>query len=216
MADFAKARTMMVDSQVRPNDVTRYPVIEAMLHIPREDFVPEAKRSAAYAGINLPLAEGRVLPEARTLAKMLDTLAVGPSDLVLDLGCGYGYSTAVIARIAEAVVAVDEAEMAAEAQKRLAAAGADNAVVVAGALTAGAPQHAPYDVIVIQGGVEAVPAAITDQLKEGGRMAALFQTGGLGVVRIGHKTAGQMDWRDAFNAAAPVLPGFAREAGFAL
>lgn len=216
MADFAKARTMMVDSQVRPNDVTRYPVIEAMLHVAREDFVPDAKRAAAYAGLNLDLGGGRVLLEPRTLAKMLDTLAIGPTDLVLDVGAALGYSAAVIARMAEAVIALDEPELAAEAERRLAAAGADNAAVVAGPLTAGATKHAPYDVIVIEGGIEVLPQALADQLKDGGRVAALFQTGGLGVVRIGHKVAGRIDWRDAFNAAAPILPGFAREDSFAL
>lgn len=215
MADFAKARTMMVDSQVRPNDVTRYPVIEAMLHVAREDFVPDAKRAAAYAGLNLDLGGGRVLLEPRTLAKMLDTLAIGPTDLVLDVGAALGYSAAVIARMAEAVIALEEPDLAAEAERRLAAAGADNAAVVAAALTAGAPKHAPYDVIVIEGGIEVLPQALADQLKDGGRIAALFQTGGLGVVRIGHKVAGRIDWRDAFNAAAPVLPGFAREDSFA-
>ncbi len=216
MADFAKARTMMVDSQVRPNDVTRYTVIEALLNVPREEFVPDAKRAAAYAGINLDLGNGRVLLEARTLAKMLDGLAVGPTDLVLDVGCALGYSAAVIARMAEAVVAVDVADLAAEAQKRLATIGADNVAVIGGDLTAGAPKHAPYDVIVIEGGVQEVPPALADQLKEGGRIAAVFQSGGLGVVRIGHKTQGQIDWRDAFNAAAPLLPGFARADAFAL
>lgn len=216
MADYAKARTMMVDSQVRPNDVTRYPVIEAMLAVAREEFVPDAKRAAAYAGINLDLGAGRVLLEPRTLAKMLDTLAIGPEDLVLDVGCALGYSTAVMARMAEAVIAVDDADFAAEAERRLAAAGADNAAVVAGPLAAGAPKHAPYDVIVIEGGIQTLPPALVDQLKDGGRIAALFQDGGLGVVRIGHKVAGRIDWRDAFNAAAPILPGFARESAFAL
>ncbi|MFB2532712.1 protein-L-isoaspartate O-methyltransferase [Paracoccus sp. p4-l81] len=215
MADFAKARTMMVDSQVRPNDVTRYTVIEAMLTVPREAFVPDAKRAAAYVGTNLDLGGDRVLLEPRTLAKMLDALAIGPTDLVLDVACGHGYGAAVMARMAEAVVALDVAEMAAEAQTRLAANGSDNVAVVAGDPVAGAAKHAPYDVIVIEGGVQTVPQAICDQLKEGGRIAALFQDGGLGVVRIGLKQAGRVNWRDAFNATAPVLPGFARAAAFA-
>ena len=103
MIDFAQRRTMMVDTQVRPNDVTKFPIIEAMLAIPREVFVPGAQREAAYVGGNVEIAPGRVVLEARTLAKMLDALDIRPSDLVLDVGCGLGYSTAVIARMAEAV-----------------------------------------------------------------------------------------------------------------
>jgi protein-L-isoaspartate(D-aspartate) O-methyltransferase len=217
MTDFSKRRTMMVDTQVRPSDVTKFPIIDAMLTVAREDFVPVAKREAAYVGENLDLGQGRTLVEPRTLAKMLDALAIGGDELVMDVGCTLGYSTAVIARMAQAVVAVEQDEdMAREAQDALMAAGADNAVVHEGALTAGAPQHGPYDVIVLQGGVSAVPAVLTDQLKEGGRIAALFMQGALGEVRVGYKRAGKISWRLAFNATAPVLPGFEKELTFTL
>ncbi|MEP1765263.1 MAG: protein-L-isoaspartate O-methyltransferase [Sulfitobacter sp.] len=215
MTDFSKRRTMMVDTQVRPSDVTKFPIIDAMLTIAREDFVPTAKREAAYVGENLALGQGRVLLEPRTLAKMLDALAIDGDELVLDVGCATGYSTAVIARMAQAVVAVEQDEtMAQEAQDALMTAGADNAVVHEGPLVDGAVQHGPYDVIVLQGGVTDVPAALTDQLKEGGRIAALFMDGLVGEARLGTKRAGQITWRLAFNATAPVLPGFDREMNF--
>jgi len=215
MSDFSARRVMMVDTQVRPSDVTKFPIIEAMLTIKREDFVPAAQREAAYLGENLDLGEGRVVLEPRTLAKMLDGVAIGTQELVLHVGAGLGYGTAVIAHLAEAVVAVEENEaMAKEAQEALAAAGADNAIVQTGALVEGAAQHGPYDVILIDGGVHDVPEGITDQLKEGGRIVAIFIEGALGDVRIGHKVDGQISWRSAFNAGAPVLPGFARAAAF--
>jgi protein-L-isoaspartate(D-aspartate) O-methyltransferase len=217
MADYAARRTMMVDTQVRPSDVTSFPIIDAMLKIPREAFVPDDQREAAYAGENLPLAPGRVLLEPRTLAKMLEELDIGPSDLVLDIGCGLGYSSAVIAHMAEAVVAVeDNEEMAAEAQRLLAENGADNVAVMAGPLAEGAPRHGPYDVIVIEGGIERLPEAIADQLKEGGRIAALFMEGPLGTCKVGLKVEGRINWRYGFNAAAPVLPGFEKAREFAL
>lgn len=217
MTDFATRRTVMVDSQVRPSDVTKFPIIDAMLNVPRERFVPGAMREAAYVGETLDLGSGRSLLEPRTLAKMLDALDIGPGELVLDIAPGYGYSAAVIARLAEAVVAVEEDEdMASEAQATLSDVGADNVAVVTGALAEGAPKHGPYDVITIQGGVEEVPAALAAQLKDGGRIGCLFMEGALGTCRIGHKIDGQISWRFAFNAAAPVLPGFAREASFAL
>ncbi|PLL12394.1 protein-L-isoaspartate O-methyltransferase [Tabrizicola sp. TH137] len=217
MSDFATRRVMMVDTQVRPSDVTKFPIIEAMLTVPREVFVPQAKREAAYVGENLDIGAGRVVLEARTLAKMLDALDVQPTELVLDLGCGFGYSTAVIARLADAVVAVEEDEaLAAEAQRSLSAEGVDNAAVVVGSLAAGDARHAPFDVITIQGGVEVVPQAILDQLKEGGRIGAVFMEGALGVARVGYKIDGAVTWRQVFNAAAPVLPGFAAARGFVL
>lgn len=216
MQDFATRRTMMVDTQVRPNDVTKFPIIEAMLAVPREAFVPAARREAAYIGENVDLAPGRVLLEPRNFAKMLDALDIQPSELVLDVGCGLGYSAAVIARMAEAVVALEEGDLAAQAEAALAQAGVDNAAVVAGALTEGAAKHGPYDAVIVEGGVEQVPAALIAQIKEGGRIAALFMQGQLGTVRIGRKIDGVMNWRDAFNAAAPVLPGFAAAKEFVL
>ncbi|MBQ0804973.1 protein-L-isoaspartate O-methyltransferase [Sulfitobacter sp.] len=217
MSDFSARRTMMVDTQVRPSDVTKFPIIDAMLHVAREDFVPAAQREAAYLGENLSLGEGRILLEPRTLAKMLDVLAINNGDLVLDIGCAYGYSSAVIAHIAEAVVAVEEDEaMAKEAQEILMTSGADNAIVQAGALVEGAPQHGPYDVILIQGGVETVPEAILSQLKTGGRIACIFMDGALGEVRVGYKDDHGVSWRADFNAGAPVLKGFAREKAFQL
>ncbi|MTD99256.1 methyltransferase domain-containing protein [Paracoccus sp. YIM 132242] len=217
MSDFATRRTMMVDTQVRPNDVTRFPVIEAMLAVPMEDFVPPSRRAVAYAGENLDLGGGRVLLEPRTLGKMIDMLDLQPDDLVLDLGCGYGYSSAVVARMVQAVVAIEEQpEMAAEAERRLGEAGVFNVAVLNAPLAQGAPKHGPYDAIMIGGGVEEVPEAVLDQLKEGGRIIALFLEGALGVVRIGHRLNGRVNWRYGFNAQAPLLPGFERERGFTL
>jgi protein-L-isoaspartate(D-aspartate) O-methyltransferase len=217
MTDFSERRVMMVDTQVRPSDVTKFPIIEAMLAIPREAYVPAAQREAAYMGENLPIGPGRVMLEPRTLAKMLDALDIQPTDVVLDVGCGLGYSTAVIARFADAVVAVEEDEaLAAAAQGVLAAQGVDNAAVIQGALAGGAAKHGPYDAITVQGGVEMVPAGLIDQLKDGGRIACVFMEGALGVVRVGHKRDGKVSWRFAFNAGAPILPGFAAGRVFAL
>ncbi|HHS94318.1 MAG TPA: protein-L-isoaspartate O-methyltransferase [Rhodobacterales bacterium] len=217
MSESSALRTMMVDTQVRPSNVTKYPVIEAMLAVPREAFVPHALREAAYADAPVTLESGRVVLEPRSFAKMLDALDIQQGDLVLDLGCGLGYSAAILARMADFVVALeDDAAAAEEAERRLSAAGVDNVAVIAGALNQGAPKHAPYDVIVLEGGAEKIPEAILDQLKEGGRIAALFVEGRVGAVRIGHKHKGHVDWTFAFNAWAPVLAGFEAETEFAL
>ncbi|MBC7179080.1 MAG: protein-L-isoaspartate O-methyltransferase, partial [Roseovarius sp.] len=199
MTDYAARRTMMVDTQVRPSDVTKFPIIDAMLSVPREAFVPTALREAAYMGENLDLGGGRVMLDPRTLAKMLDALEIENDDLVLDIGPAYGYSAAVIARMAEAVVGVeDKKAVIAEAQRTLSEQGADNVVLHEGPLAGGAPEHGPYDVITVQGAVEHLPEALIGQLKDGGRMACLFLEGALGVVRIGYKIDGQVNWRYAF------------------
>lgn len=217
MSDFAARRIMMVDTQVRPSDVTKFPIIEAMLTVARQDFVPATKREAAYLGENLDLGHGRVLLDPRTLAKMLDALAIDNDELVLDVGCAMGYSAAVIAHMAEAVVAVEVDEaMAAEAQEALSLAGADNVMVHTGLLAEGAPDQGPYDVIIVQGGVAEVPESLGAQLKDGGRIACMFMQGALGEVRIGHKRDNHISWRMSFNAGAPVLDGFQRQNAFQL
>jgi protein-L-isoaspartate(D-aspartate) O-methyltransferase len=209
MTDYAQRRVTMVDTQVRPSDVTKFPIIDAMLTVPRELFVPPAKREAAYMGEHVDLGDGRVVLDARTLAKMLDALDIDTNDLVLDIGPGLGYSTAVLAHLCEAVVAIEvDEDRVSDVEAALGEAGIDNAAVVASPLDAGAAKHGPYDAILLQGGVEVLPQTITDQLKDGGRIAAIFMEGSLGVCRIGHKVDGVLNWRPAFNALAPVLPGF--------
>ncbi len=217
MTDYAARRRAMVDGQVRPSDVTEYPIIEAMLTIPREVFVPDTQRDLAYMSEDIDLGGGRVVLAPRVLAKMLEALDIRADHLVLDIGASYGYSAAVTARLAEAVVAVEEdASMAAEAQTLLSEQEADNVAVVEAPLTEGAPQHGPYDIILLQGGVEQVPDAILDQLKDGGRIIAIFMEGALGRARLGIKSGGRVTWRYAFDATAPLLPGFnvAREFEF--
>ena len=217
MTDYAARRTMMVDTQIRPSDVTKFPIINAMLSVPREAFVPDHVREAAYMGENVDLGEGRVIFEPRTLAKMLDVLDIQRDELVLDLGCALGYSAAVIAHMAEAVVAVEEnADMLQEAQTLLAEYGADNVVLHEGSLAQGAAEHGPFDVIVIEGAVAHLPEVLLDQLKDGGRIACLFMEGALGVMRVGYKIDGVVNWRFAFNAGGPVLPGFERHSAFTL
>jgi protein-L-isoaspartate(D-aspartate) O-methyltransferase len=217
MTDFAARRTMMVDTQVRPSDVTKFPIIDAMLSVPRELFVPREQAEAAYISENVPIAPGRVVLEPRTLGKLLDALNIESDELVLDIGAGYGYSSALVARMAEAVIAVEEDEaLASEAQVILSEQGADNVVLHTGLLTEGAAQHGPYDAMLIEGGVEQVPDALLEQLKDGGRIGCVFMEGALGVVRIGYKIDGDVTWRFAFNASAPVLPGFAKKAAFTL
>jgi len=158
VADYKSRRTMMVDTQVRPSDVTKFPIIDALLAVPREEYVPDSKREAAYIGENVDLEDGRVMLEARTFAKMLDAVDVQPTDVVLDLACGLGYSTAVLAHMAEFVVAIeDDVTRAEEAQAILSAQGVDNAAVFEGTLTEGAAKNGPYDVLILQGAVEDLP-----------------------------------------------------------
>lgn len=215
MPDYAARRTMMVDTQIRPSDVTKFPIIDTFLTVPRELFVPQAQREAAYIGENIDLGGGRVVLEPRTLAKMLDALDIQPTELVLDIAPGYGYSSAVLARMAEAVVAVEEDEsLVSEAEAALAEVGVDNVIIVQAPMADGAAKHGPYDAILIQGAVEEVPDALTRQLKEGGRIAALFMEGALGICRIGYFIDGSVSWRFSFNAGAPVLPGFAKRSEF--
>ena len=217
MSDNATRRRMMVDNQIRPSDVTKFPIIEAFLSVKREYFVPTENRDTAYVGEHIQIGNDRVILDPRTLAKMLDAVDVTDSELVLDVGAGYGYSSAIIAYLAEAVVALESEDRPAnEMQNALIENGIDNVIVEQGPLLDGAASHAPYDVIFVQGGVEFIPEQIISQLKEGGRMVALFMEGALGTVKIGYKINGGLNWRFAFNAGAPVLSDFEKEKTFIL
>ena len=217
MTDYATRRTMMVDTQIRPSDVTKFPIISAMLSVPRENFVPHDKREAAYMGDNIDLGGNRTILDPRTFAKMLDALDIQPTDFVLDIGMGLGYSAAVLSQLGEAVVAVENDQTRFdEASEALGDFGADNVIPHLGELAEGAAEHGPYDVILIQGAVEHVPDTVLAQLKDGGKIACLFAEGALGTVKIGYKLDERMDWRASFNAGAPTLDGFQRHRAFTL
>ncbi|WP_438959281.1 protein-L-isoaspartate O-methyltransferase family protein [Nereida sp.] len=217
MSDFATRRRIMVDTQVRPSDVTKFPIIDAMLSIPREVYVPSSKREAAYMDGEVALGGGRVLLEARSFAKLLDALTIDTDDLVLDVACGHGYSTAVLGHMAGAVVGLEsDAEMAEIAQSNLSENSIDNAAVKDCGLADGAASEGPFDVIVINGGVEVVPDALLAQLKDGGRIGAIMMENALGRAMIGHKQDGKVSWRFAFNANAPILPDFQAATAFQL
>ena len=210
-------RRIMVDTQIRPSDVTKFPIIDSFLSVPREKFVPDGKREAAYIGENLQIGQSRVILDPRTLAKLLEALDVQKDELVLDIGTGLGYSSAVISLIAEVVIAVeDDSSLASEAEEILSEIGADNVVVQVSKLKYGAPEHGPYDVVILQGGVEEIPSSILKQLKNGGRVGAIFIEEGLGTAKIGFKFRDKINWRYSFNAAAPILTGFFKQKDFAL
>jgi len=215
MIDYQAARIAMVDGQVRPSDVTLYPIIDAMLNVPREVYVPHEMRALAYVGRHINLEGGGVVLAPRILAKILESLDIKPDELVLDIGVGLGYSAAVIARLAEAVIAVEEnSALAAMAETTLSEQSADNAVVHVGPLVDGAAQHGPYDAIVVEGGVQVIPDSLLAQLKVGGRIAAIFVDGPNGQCRIGVRTSAGISWDNVFDATAPILPGFASETTF--
>ena len=222
MADFAVQRANMVDSQVRPSDVTDRRIPRAMLEVPRELFVPPAKRTIAY--MDDPIALGadasgttRFLLAPRLLAKLVQHLDIGPDDTVLHVGCATGYGTAVLAHLARSVTALEcDPALAGAAAEALRQAAVANATVETGALPAGAPAKAAFDAVLIEGGVADMPAALLDQMKDGGRLAAVLVERGVGKATIWRRYGTQFDHRALFDAGAALLPGFVRATGFVL
>ncbi len=215
MPDYTTLRQNMVDSQVRANDVTDSRVIAAMQQIPREMFVPGAKRSVAYADTAVEVVSGRYLLQPRTFAKLLQLAAVGPNDVVLDVGCATGYSTAVIAQLARAVIGLEQdADLVRIASETIPETGCKNASVVQGALVDGFRQKAPYEVIFINGAVEKVPETLLSQLAEGGRLVAIIRSGAVGCAHLYLREHGRVGHRTAFDAPAPLLAGFRQAVGF--
>ena len=223
MIDSKQQRINMVESQVRPSDVTDRRIIRAMLEVPREAFVPAALHALAYMDEAVPLvrpAAGRApraLLAPRTFAKLVQLAEIEPGAVVLDVGCATGYSTAVLARLAKSVIAVEvDAALAARAAEALRQLRVSNAVVLRGPLEAGAPSHAPFDAILLQGAVAQVPDVLLDQLKDGGRLVGVIADGAFGRAHVWRRTAKTFDPRPAFDAGAEPLPGFARKAEFSL
>lgn len=226
MVDFAKARMNMVESQIRPNGVTDRRILEAMLEVPREVFVPEALRSLAYMDDDVPVGaatEGgpqRCLMAPMPLARLIQLAAVQPGDVVLDVGCATGYSTAILARLAESVVGLEcDAGLAETATGTLQELGADNTAVVTGPLQEGYESEGPFDAILLGGAVPEVPESLLTQLKEGGRLAAIISgegrtPPGSGRAYLFTRIHSEISRRPAFDAGAPLIPGFAREAAF--
>lgn len=220
-ADFSERRVKMVDGQVRTTDVTNAPLLDAMLSVPREAFVGAGQRDLAYIDEDIRISDGadgggaRYLMEASPLAKLLQLAEIDASDSALDVGCGTGYSTALLSRLARSVVGLESDPALAEAAgATLSAQGCDNATVVTGPLPQGYAAKAPYNVILIGGSVEDVPAALLDQLAEGGRLVAVEGQGNAGVARLFFKNGGVVTGRRAFNAAIKPLPGFERVRAF--
>ena len=215
MADYAQARRVMVDRQVRTADVTDLRIISALLEVPREVFVPAARRAIAYLDLDVPVNEsGRVLLKPMVLAKLLQAADIGETDRVLDVGCATGYSAGVLAKLAGDVVALEDAALARGAGETLAQIGAKNLSVVSGALAAGWAERAPYDVIVLEGAAEVVPDSLLSQLKDGGRLVAVVGFGPMGKATLYRRAGGHATAQPVFDAAAPPLPGFIKPAAF--
>jgi protein-L-isoaspartate(D-aspartate) O-methyltransferase len=216
MIDFATARRRMVDGQVRVNNVTDLDVITAMLELPRESFVPAAQAPIVYSDGEIRIDAGRSLLTPMVLAKLVQEAGVEPGGRVLDVACGMGYSSALLARLGANVVALeDDAERERRCAEALARVRAENVTVVRGPLDAGWPELAPYDVILVNGRLEVEPLRLFEQLKEDGRLLGVFGSGPLGKATIYRREKGEVGGgRPLFDAAAPVLPAFARPPAF--
>jgi protein-L-isoaspartate(D-aspartate) O-methyltransferase len=219
MTDFAAARRKMVDGQVRTADVTDRRLLAAFLEVPRERFLPPGKVALAYLDRDIALGEpgapARYLLKPMVLAKLLQAAEVAETDRVLDVGCASGYSTALLSRLAQPVVGLEEdAALARQAGTTLAQLGFTKTRVVTGALARGWADEAPYNLIVLQGSAEIVPEALIGGLKEGGRMVGVIGSGPSAKAMLFRKVAGEASGRVIFDAAAPPLPGFAKPAAF--
>ncbi|TPN33173.1 protein-L-isoaspartate O-methyltransferase [Mesorhizobium sp. B2-3-3] len=218
-ADFSERRVKMVDGQVRTTDVTSAPLLEAMLVVPREIFVGAPQRDLAYIDEDIRIADGangaRYLMEPSPLAKLMQLAGISSTDSALDVGCGTGYASAILSRLARSVVALEsESTLAETAESLLSSLGCGNVTVVQGPLAQGHAATAPYDVIFVGGSVAKVPATLLDQLAEGGRLVAVEGQGNSGMARLFFKSGGIVTGRRAFNAAIKPLPGFEREHAF--
>ncbi len=221
MTDSNAQRLNMVESQVRPSDVTDRRIIRAMLNVPREKFVPEMLASTAYMDVDVPVeaaqapGAGRYLLAPRVMAKLLQAAGLEADMKVLDVGCATGYSTAIIAALAKDVWALESsAGLVSGAQRVLGHLGVGNVQVVQGPLEAGLAAQGPFDAIVLNGAVAVPPSALLEQLKDGGRLVGIMAEGYFGQACLWRRSGKQIDRQVVFDAGAHPLPGFAAKAEF--
>lgn len=207
--NFQAARKAMVDSQLRPNRLTDDRIADAMMSLPREQFLPKALSGVAYVDEDIPLGNGRYMMEPMVLGRLLQVAEIGPSDTILHVGCGTGYASAVMAMLAGTVVALESDEdLVARATDLLSEQQVANTAVVMGDLAAGLADQGPYDLVLIEGAVAEVPPALIDQIAEGGRLLAVVRGDGVGVATLYRRENGTVGHRALFDAATPILPGF--------
>ena len=215
---FEQARELMVETQVRPNRVTDEALISAMLHIPRENFVAEPFKGQAYTDEDVSLGNGRYLLEPMILARLLQAAHIQKTDMALDIGCGTGYATALLARLCSRVTGIEsDAKLAKTAGELLMQSGISNATIVQQDMRKGYAPKAPYNVILINGAAGAVPEALKSQLAEGGRLVTVLSRHGhigtaIHITRHGNSFVTQ----NLFEAATPFLAGFEAAKPFVL
>jgi protein-L-isoaspartate(D-aspartate) O-methyltransferase len=219
MSGFTTARQNMVDCQVRPSDVTDIRIIDAMLALPREAFVPPTQRKLAYLDLDLDVSDGgparRYLIKPAVTAKMLQAADIGDTDHVLVAGCATGYTAALVAKLAGRVTATETVPaLAAKARDVLAQLGLGNVTVLAADVAAGDPANAPYDVIVLDGATEITPEHLYQQLRDGGRLVGVFAQTRPPRAVIVTRSHGDFGNRALFDASVPVLPGLERVPAF--
>lgn len=210
------SNTLMRKAQLLTNEITSVRVLDALAYVKREKFVPEKLRGAAYVDEDLPLGQGRFMLEPLVFARLLELANIQPDENVLDIGCGYGYSAAVISRLARHVTAVEsQQEMAQAARKRFNEEEYANIDVIVAPLSQGCPHHQPYDVIFIEGAVQQVPQNLFAQLAVGGRVVAIDALSPrpgsrtvLGALVIIEKIDETWVSHHGTHLAATLLPGF--------
>lgn len=215
MADFETARRRMVDNQLRTSNVTDRRLLNAMGEVPRELFVPADRRELAYTDAAQPLGSGRALAEPAPFAKLVQLVALAHTDHVLDVGAATGYTTAVLAKLAADVTGLEsDPALAAAARANLAAVGAANARIVEAPLDGSATLPGSFDVIVIEGAVDAEPSTFFHALRDGGRLVALLRSGATAVAHVYVRSGGEVAGRIEFNTTLPPLATAPRPQAF--
>jgi protein-L-isoaspartate(D-aspartate) O-methyltransferase len=221
MLDFAQARRHMVENQLRTFDVNDLRVLASFESVPRELFVPAGREGLAYIDQDLPVSDGLAVLERRSmlapmvLARMIQALNLDRGDKVLDVACGLGYSSAIMARLGASVVALESSPVLVEAaRERLAAVGAEGVVLAQGLLEEGCREAAPFDAILVNGSINSRPDVLLGQLAEGGRLVAVRGRGRAGSAVLFVRAGEAFGSRSLFDAVAPVLDAFREEPGF--